>query len=321
MIRISIIIPVYNAAGTLVRCIDSVLAQTCPAHEIIAIDDGSTDASKIILQDYTSKHPQMRMIARANMGVSAARNAGIEAATGDWLMFLDADDYLDSATLETLEQDTCGEMALAGLTIHNAGKTYNQDIFQRDKSSAKDGVMRIEEALQNLSYYTFCGPVCKLFRTDIIKRYNILFPTDLQFGEDTIFVYTYLTYVKHLSVHTVHLYHCDKSNDTSLTATVHSAAYYGSISRIYPVMKNAYLTNHLSSRYADIIYLDALQTATHMAYEDHEISSTKRISIYQSMFANDNFSAIKSQCSPVFIALGKMHAWHLCDIYMRIRNL
>ena len=320
MKRISVIIPVYNAAGTLARCMDSVLTQTCPAHEIIAVNDGSSDASGAMLKDYADKHPHIRVITQTNKGVSAARNAGIEAATGDWLMFVDADDYLETKALETLAQDLSGEMAVAGLTIHTNGKSYNQNLFQKDLQPAASGVMPIREALTDLSYYTFCGPVCKLFRTDIVKHNNILFPTDLRFGEDTIFVYTYLNYVKQLSLHIVHLYHCDKGNDASLTATVHSAAYYNSISRIYPVMKKAYLIHELSPRYADAIYLDALQTATHMAYKDHEISHAERIKIYRSMFANENFSAIKSQCSPIFIALGKMRAWHLCDIYLRMRN-
>lgn len=320
MKHISVIIPVYNAANTLARCLDSVLMQTYQAHEIIAIDDGSTDTSKTILQEYASKNPQIRVITQANMGVSTARNVGIETATGDWMMFLDADDYLEPITLETLVQNTCCEMALAGLTIHAEGKSYNQNLFRGDKQLAAGGLMSIQEALSSLSYYTFCGPVCKLFRTDIAKHNSILFPTDLRFGEDTIFVYTYLNHVKQLSVHTVHLYHCDKGNEASLTATIHSASYYNSISRIYPIMKNAYLSHNLSPRYADVIYLDALQTATHMSYKDHELNNIERIRIYQSMFANENFNVIKSQCSPVFIALGKIHAWRLCDMYLRMRS-
>ena len=88
-ITISAIIPAYNAEKYLARSIDSVLAQTCPVDEIIVVDDGSTDKTAEIIKRYGDK---VRYIHQDNAGVSAARNAGIHAATGDWIAFLDADD-------------------------------------------------------------------------------------------------------------------------------------------------------------------------------------------------------------------------------------
>jgi len=88
--RFSVIIPVYNSDTTLVRAVESVLAQTWPAHEIIVVDDGSSDNS---LELARGLDDPVRVIAQANAGVSAARNRGAEKATGDWLAFLDADDY------------------------------------------------------------------------------------------------------------------------------------------------------------------------------------------------------------------------------------
>jgi len=88
--RFSVIIPAYNAAATLARAIDSVRAQSWPAHEIIVVDDGSTDATAEVARQYGDA---VRLIRQANSGVSVARNAGASAATGDWLAFLDADDW------------------------------------------------------------------------------------------------------------------------------------------------------------------------------------------------------------------------------------
>lgn len=92
--RFSVIIPAYNAAGTLARAIDSVLTQTWPAFEIIVIDDGSIDATAAVAASYGEK---IRYLRQDNAGVSAARNHGARIASGDWLAFLDADDwyYLD----------------------------------------------------------------------------------------------------------------------------------------------------------------------------------------------------------------------------------
>ena len=88
--RFSVIIPAYNAEATLARALDSVLAQTWPAYEIIVVDDGSSDATAAVVAMYGDK---VRYLYQYNAGVSAARNAGAEAASGDWLAFLDADDW------------------------------------------------------------------------------------------------------------------------------------------------------------------------------------------------------------------------------------
>ncbi|MCP4992198.1 MAG: glycosyltransferase family 2 protein, partial [Gammaproteobacteria bacterium] len=87
--RISVIVPTYNRSQVLGRAIQSVLDQTFPAHEIIVVDDGSTDNTKQLVRDL---FPQCRYIEQPNRGVSAARNTGIESATGNWLAFLDSDD-------------------------------------------------------------------------------------------------------------------------------------------------------------------------------------------------------------------------------------
>lgn len=90
MPRFSVIIAIFNGAATIRRAIDSVLSQRFPAHEIIVVDDGSTDETRAVVDAYGSK---VRYHYQSNAGVSAARNAGVGLATGDWLAFLDADDY------------------------------------------------------------------------------------------------------------------------------------------------------------------------------------------------------------------------------------
>lgn len=91
---LTLIMPVYNVAAYLPACLDSLIAQTRQPDEIIAIDDGATDASPQILADYRARLPQMKIIRQANAGLSAARNTGLDNATGDWLVFLDSDDRL-----------------------------------------------------------------------------------------------------------------------------------------------------------------------------------------------------------------------------------
>jgi glycosyltransferase involved in cell wall biosynthesis len=135
--RFSVIIPAFNAAATLARAIDSVLAQTWPAHEIIVVDDGSTDATADVAARYGDA---VRLIRQTNRGVSVARNAGAAAATGDWLAFLDADDWYapdriklhaewiaEDATLDCLTgdyeyRDEVGTLLGTSMAQHESGR-------------------------------------------------------------------------------------------------------------------------------------------------------------------------------------------------------
>ncbi len=102
MPTVSVIIPVYNAEKYLSRCLDSVLSQTMDDFEVLCVDDGSTDASRVILEKYASRDKRVSVLSQANMGVSAARNAGLEHSCGKYVCFLDADDYIHSQMLEML---------------------------------------------------------------------------------------------------------------------------------------------------------------------------------------------------------------------------
>ena len=103
MIKISVIIPVYNTELYLEQCIDSILAQTVPPYEIILVDDGSTDSSGSICDRYDMQFPIIKCFHQSNGGVSKARNTGLEQASGDFVLFVDSDDYIDNNLLAQLE--------------------------------------------------------------------------------------------------------------------------------------------------------------------------------------------------------------------------
>lgn len=102
MTKISIIIPVYNVERFLPRCLDSILAQTLHETEIICVDDGSTDRSPAILRDYAARDSRIKVITQPNKRQGGARNTGFDAACGDWVAFIDSDDYLDADYFERL---------------------------------------------------------------------------------------------------------------------------------------------------------------------------------------------------------------------------
>ena len=100
--RLSIIIPVYNAEEYLDRCLHSIIDQGFTSYEVILVDDGSTDSSPLICDRYSATDPRFRTLHKPNGGVSSARNAGLELAKGEYIMFLDSDDWIDEDFLEKL---------------------------------------------------------------------------------------------------------------------------------------------------------------------------------------------------------------------------
>ena len=130
MPEVSVIIPVYNSEKYVEKCICSVMAQTLPELEIIIINDGSTDESGRILRELAQKDSRIVLLEQENQGVAAARNQGVEKATGKYLTFVDGDDYLQEDYIELMynlaEKETL-DMVICGLTyVDEGGKELNK---------------------------------------------------------------------------------------------------------------------------------------------------------------------------------------------------
>lgn len=126
MSKVSIIVPVYNEEKHLNRCIDSVLSQTYSELELLLIDDGSTDSSGAICDEYAQKDSRVRVFHEKNGGVSKARNLGISKANAEWIMFLDSDDYLIKDALDVLIS-----LALSTKTLISTGNFYFENVARR----------------------------------------------------------------------------------------------------------------------------------------------------------------------------------------------
>ncbi len=128
-IKVSVIIPVYNAEAHLQECLDSVIAQTLKEIEIICIDDGSTDGSPAILNNYAAKDDRITVVRQENAGAGAARNNGLRHAHGTYLSFLDADDFFEPTMLE--EAYACAECYKADVVVFNSDQYYeNTDEYK-----------------------------------------------------------------------------------------------------------------------------------------------------------------------------------------------
>lgn len=179
---ISIIVPVYNVERYLCECINSIINQKVKNWELILVDDGSTDRSNSICDNYAIKDNRIRVIHKQNGGVSSARNIGIEVAKGEWLVFVDADDWIDENFL-TLISDNID----SGYQIIHFGY----------KKQLSDGSIQVRNPL-------FLGEVMKSdfftplnwssvsvsfsFSADLLKRFNIKFPIGMRTSEDRVFI-------------------------------------------------------------------------------------------------------------------------------------
>ena len=195
--KVSVIIPVYNAEQYLRKCLDSVLAQTYQDFEIICIDDGSTDNSGAICDEYAKKDSRIRVLHKENGGVSSARNAGLNIAEGGYITFIDSDDYVDTDYIQTLYENLEDADAVASGSREVAGDVVTR--VRTPKEQTYKTNRRIKEAYKNnenlFPYYR--GPVAKLYRSSVIG--DLRFEECLVLGEDIVFNIDFLrkaSYVK-----------------------------------------------------------------------------------------------------------------------------
>lgn len=191
MPTISVIIPVYMTAAYLPRCIDSVLSQTYTDFELILVDDGSPDKSGEICDEYAKKHSRIRVIHQTNSGVSAARNRGLEMATGSYAVFIDSDDWVDENYLLAISKSDADFVAHSFSTYSEEGSLIKKQNNQNSRLSiTKEIVLTLLN--KGILGYT----VCKRFSMDTIRRHKIHFIKDINHTEDTLFVLDYLQYAE-----------------------------------------------------------------------------------------------------------------------------
>ena len=183
MVKVSIIVPVYNVEKYLSKCLESLINQTLKDIEVICVNDGSTDNSLCILKEYANKDSRIKIIDKQNEGVSVARNTGIEVATGEYLMFVDSDDYLvENAcekALNTIEHNN-SDICIFG---HYDLVDGNKIISHKTNDLIKIKDLNVKENLVEYSIYIWD----KIYRTEFIKSNQIKFPLGLKTAEDVIF--------------------------------------------------------------------------------------------------------------------------------------
>ena len=214
--RISIIIPVYNVKKYLLSCLESVLGQTYENKEIIIVDDGSNDGSETICDEYAKRDSNVYVYHKSNGGLSSARNYGIERATGEWILFIDSDDWCDkeyiNKIIKAYDPDKDVDVIISSSNIQRS----NGEFYCRKPTFLHEGIYSSNAQVDMLKALTFCGqrfikqkwdieldssamnasPWDKLYKTSIIKDHKLRFRVETKVYEDSLFNIEYFDFVK-----------------------------------------------------------------------------------------------------------------------------
>lgn len=219
--KISVIVPVYNNEKYIGRCLKSICENTYKDLEIIVIDDGSSDQSGNICDEYAKKDFRIKVIHQKNQGVSNTRNLGISLSTGKYISFIDSDDTVPknfySELLTASKDQECDLCICSVLHIDNGceksfGLPNSFKIYiSQNKSERKELWYKLNET------YLLYGPYNKLYKAEVVIKNQIEFPIDISYGEDLLFNLKYLNYcsiIKYVS-YPQYFYYTDNQNSLS----------------------------------------------------------------------------------------------------------
>ena len=294
---VSVIIPFYNDQLYIVHCVKSVMMQTYKNLEIILIDDGSTDSSYLLCRQLATSDHRIRLIHQQNKGVSSARNTGLENVNGEYIIFADADDYFCSTSIQEM---------LAAVSNHSSDfvifeyKECESYCATESKSSSTGLIQKLtaDEAFRKIiNPYGFYGSVwAKLFKTEIINRYNLRFDEHISVGEDLMFVINYMTKIRNYlySSSIVYNYY---NNQQSVLRSDKITNYRKRISilRVYELLLNKPELMPYRSRIAAIYtreLCDWYSVAAYMNYKkDQTVLKRKIRKILHIFLLDDTFKA------------------------------
>ena len=290
--KISVIIPVYNAAPYLNTCISSVLTQSHQNVEVIIINDGSTDDSDSICRELAKKDDRILYRQQVNKGVSSTRNDGLDLCAGEYVLFLDSDDYLSDNFIENaLEkmQSSESDLYIGGfITFHQTEKK----VFQQNNPKIYTG----KELFENLGvkYHSeWLGIIgSKMYKREIIENHHLRFPADINLGEDACFNFQYISLVQNIFFDSDAGYFYRIANQDSLSSKFRIDL-FSIHQKVFKVkseaMKRVGCSHEIISRYCVSTYLSDL---TRLYSCGADIPKKERIRIMKQISMDDDVRTI-----------------------------
>lgn len=292
--KISVIIPVYNIEAYVSKCIESILSQTYPNLQIILVDDGSTDASGKICDTYARQDQRIQVIHQTNAGLVMARKAGLATASGEYIGFVDGDDYVESRFYENLLHYIVEDQA----DFVHTGYVYEikddvidrckfeTDIYDLDKNTTGKLINEYVFSDSEEQYITF-GVVSKLFRGEFIKKCYDIVPPSQSTGEDLLCLCVCLLEGRRVSFHKEALYHYVYRSD--------SLAHSG---KTETVLKTARLYSRLADLFEKYNMIEQVEGSLNKYFVQSimlYISRSDRSSVFVNAYTFDEVDLIKNK--------------------------
>lgn len=307
--KISIIIPVYNVEGYLRKCLDSILAQTFCNFDVFIVDDGSTDRTGEICDEYKNKDERINVIHKENEGVSVARNTAIDIATGDYFLFFDGDDHVESECLAELYETAVSQNAdsvLYGYYLEENGSVIETHPPRMEKAfyEGEEIITDLVPRFIGVSYHDIRDWIDgdkdalkkentalwrSMVRGDLIRKNNIRFKPQLRVGEDTCFTTEYLSCAERCAVlHKCYYYLVVRETSTISVYEKNSIAVLNGKTDLLTARRE--LTERIKKRrdfdieeywYGTVI-MSCIQLAVLLAKKNNNCSLSQRYKAYKS---------------------------------------
>ena len=214
--KYSVIVPAYQAENTILRCLDSLLAGIRSDTEIIVVSDGSTDRTDEICSAYAERIPQIRYFRKPNGGVSSARNLGLSHACGEYVMFVDSDDYVAADYFSAIDahlSDDC-DFLMFGKSVFDGNVTRDYPLCNYAADTPQKTAAFLSRTLRRQELN---APFTKVFRRKILLEHGIRFDDRLSIGEDNVFVVQYMVHARNAAFFRQPLYIMSIENGQSLS--------------------------------------------------------------------------------------------------------
>lgn len=314
---ISVIVPIYNAEQFLDRCLNSIVGQSYSCLEIILIDDGSQDASLQICNRYAQIDKRIKVFSQVNSGVSTARNNGLSYARGEYIMFVDSDDYMFPQmceimlnTIETKKSDlvVCGTTETwGGLWAPDRNADYQTlDSFKKD-------------FIEHLNSELLSPPWNKIYRRELIKD---MFDASISFGEDLVFNLNYLKNCQRVSfIKSAPFYH-EKANENSLVNRIYPSRLI-EIEKVHSAVVDFYKSDDskLHQKYVRdiLVYFRAILKSKNCSQRD----KCEQLNIWASSCQLNKISFQKLQINwkdKLLLTCAKLRLWTLAEVIVKFKS-
>jgi len=315
MKKVSIIVPVYNCESTIRKCVNSILIQTLDDLEIVLVDDGSTDSSGRLCDDFAEDSSDIKVIHKENGGLVSARKAGLKVAEGEYIGYVDSDDWIESTMYEclfSLAKDYDVDMASSGYIYEGGYTSIETDTVEEGIYSGSKRIELLETAIFNMKKCdlgirgSLC---CKLFKRSILNDIQMRIPEGVSFSEDKLCMLTFLLNCRSVYVTKKCFYHYVMNNSSM---TLHpNTNYLIKVNEVY---------RYLSSLYDHPDFTDNMRAQAELYVTQlliKGINSRMGFSVKNLMWIDDDWMYKVPEGSRILL----FGEGNLCDTYMRqIKN-